>query len=340
MSDTLSNREPASNKRQRTDADEPLEEDVVKDTEVWLHDGNIVVISKNIAFRVHKSVLSLHSEVFRDLFLLPPPPGDEQSTSFEGCPTVRMPDTPEDLRHLLLVVCCGKDYYHENDEIVPVPCKVLCSLIRMGHKYAIPKVLNDALSRLKRYYTSDLSLWDDQDRRGRYVTVGAKDHIPTIQVAHLTNTPSILPSAFLDMAYFAEDDIVTLSKCGAQCQCGLSPELVRQALRGKAAIIANITGRLLAIHTVVPASKCPTPERCTMVAHQVLRTEIWMGGFRTKCSIVTVFQPLCAWYWREVKDRLCPSCMNASRTTDEDLRKSEWKELPRFFSLKIDDWPA
>ena len=48
-------------------------------------------------------------------------------------------------------------YYHENDEIIPVPCDVLCSLIRMGHEFGIQKVLDDALSRLKKYYTSDLS---------------------------------------------------------------------------------------------------------------------------------------------------------------------------------------
>ena len=111
MSDTHPNQDPTSKKRQRTDADEPEGPgdsgvEVVKDTQVWLLDGNIVLISKNIAFRVHMSVLSFHSEVFRGLFLLPPSAGEK---TFEECPTVQMSDNPDDLRHLLLVVCCGKE---------------------------------------------------------------------------------------------------------------------------------------------------------------------------------------------------------------------------------------
>ena len=76
----------------------------------------------------------------------------------------------------------------------------------MGHKYAIPKVLNDALSRLKRYYTSDLSTWSDKPRRAKHVSVSFEDYLRVIEVAYLTNTTSILPSAFLDMAYWVETD--------------------------------------------------------------------------------------------------------------------------------------
>ena len=46
--------------------------DPQKDGEVWLSDGNIVVIARGeVAFRIHKSILSLRSEVFRGLFSLP-----------------------------------------------------------------------------------------------------------------------------------------------------------------------------------------------------------------------------------------------------------------------------
>ena len=106
-------------------------------------------------------------------------------------------------------------YYYENDEIIPVPCDVLCSLIRMGHEFGIQKVLDDALSRLKKYYTSDLSAWEDGDRRANFVTVGPTDHLLAIQAAYLTNTPSILPTAFLEMCHRVEDHIVTLSSCSA-----------------------------------------------------------------------------------------------------------------------------
>lgn len=79
--------------------------EVQKDEEVWLPDGNVVVVCRNTAFRLHKSVLARHSEVFRDLFTLPEAGVDEY---MEDCPVVHLnSDDPHDLRHLFLVVCCG-----------------------------------------------------------------------------------------------------------------------------------------------------------------------------------------------------------------------------------------
>ena len=90
-------------KRART-GDGPHDAD--RDPEVWLSDGNIVVVSRQVAFRVHKSILSHHSVIFRDLFSLPDQGADEM---MEGCPVVRLDaDDPIDLQRLFLVLCCGK----------------------------------------------------------------------------------------------------------------------------------------------------------------------------------------------------------------------------------------
>ncbi|KAM5541916.1 hypothetical protein V8D89_004226 [Ganoderma adspersum] len=311
-------------------------DNVVKDSEVWLPDGNVVLISQNIAFRVHKSILSLHSWVFRNLLILPPPAGCEPPI-FEDCPVVLMSDsdTPEDLRHLFLALCCGNDYYHQNDEIVPVPCEVLCSLIRMGHKFAIKKVLDDALSRLKKHYTSDLSVWEDRERRAKFVTVAPTDHPLAIQAAYLTNTPSILPTAFLEMCHCVEGHIMTLSTCGTGCQYGPIASDVVQATTGRAALTANVTARLLAIHASVPAPQCRTQERCALVAQHLLRAEIRSGVHAGICTWEAAFQPLCTRYWGRFEDQLCALCRDKSRAEDEQLRTLAWKNLPGFFGLPV-----
>ncbi len=84
--------------------------DIQKDEQVWFSDGNIVIVAANkFAFRVHKCILSLRSEVFRDLFSLA---YAEAATAevMDGCPVVHLTDSPEDIRHLFLVLCCGKKY--------------------------------------------------------------------------------------------------------------------------------------------------------------------------------------------------------------------------------------
>ena len=104
-------------KRART-GDGPHDAD--RDPEVWLSDGNIVVVSRNVAFRVHKSILSHHSEIFHDLFSLPDQGDKGVDEMMDGCPVVRLDsDEPEDLQRLFLVLCCGK-------KCVPDP---LCVLI-------------------------------------------------------------------------------------------------------------------------------------------------------------------------------------------------------------------
>ena len=82
---------------------------IKRDSEVWFEDGNVVVIAQNTAFRFHKSVLSLHSPVFRDLFSVPQPSpaGGKAEELLEGCSVVRVSDTSYDFRELLRAIYGG-----------------------------------------------------------------------------------------------------------------------------------------------------------------------------------------------------------------------------------------
>ena len=84
--------------------------DLQKDGDVRLLDGNIVVIARGeVAFRVHKSILSLRSEVFRGLFSLPDAgSAGSVADTIDGAPVVHVSDSPADIRRLFLVICCGR----------------------------------------------------------------------------------------------------------------------------------------------------------------------------------------------------------------------------------------
>lgn len=74
----------------------------------WLEDGNVILVAENMGFRVHRTILSMHSAFFRDMFSLPQPqtPGG----FIEGCPDVRMVgDTPEDIALMLRVMYYGEE---------------------------------------------------------------------------------------------------------------------------------------------------------------------------------------------------------------------------------------
>ncbi|KAJ7935112.1 hypothetical protein B0H13DRAFT_1474520, partial [Mycena leptocephala] len=61
-------------------------------------DGSVVLQAENTQFRVHWSILSIHSSVFHDMQGLPQPPDQD---SIEGCPVVQLSDLAADVEHIL-----------------------------------------------------------------------------------------------------------------------------------------------------------------------------------------------------------------------------------------------
>ena len=74
--------------------------EICPSSELWMNDGNIVVIAGGTAFKVHRGVLARQSPVFRDMFAIPLPPSDGKNT-VDGSPVVHVSETPEDFRYLL-----------------------------------------------------------------------------------------------------------------------------------------------------------------------------------------------------------------------------------------------
>ena len=64
-------------------------------SDFWFEDGSIVVVVDNVAFRIHQSLLSHHSNVFAGLFTVPQPPNhdnNEGNDMMDDCPMVHLSD--------------------------------------------------------------------------------------------------------------------------------------------------------------------------------------------------------------------------------------------------------
>ncbi|KIJ64940.1 hypothetical protein HYDPIDRAFT_28286 [Hydnomerulius pinastri MD-312] len=71
----------------------------------WLEDGNVVLEAEDKFFRVHRSVLSASSQVFKDAFALPQPLADSEDEKLDGCPVIHLQDKAVDLQHVLKALC-------------------------------------------------------------------------------------------------------------------------------------------------------------------------------------------------------------------------------------------
>ena len=79
---------------------------------LWFPDGNVVLATDAYLFKVHKSMLSSQSSVFRDMFDLPLVDGPDESEvggmvpeTYDGLPLVKLADEKgEELMYLLRAV--------------------------------------------------------------------------------------------------------------------------------------------------------------------------------------------------------------------------------------------
>lgn len=93
----------------RDPQDTALEVDVRRPhDELWFRDGNVVLVAETTCFRVHGSILSRSSTVFRDMLELATPPASSDDTQMmEGCPIVPLTDTAHDLTVILSLLYYG-----------------------------------------------------------------------------------------------------------------------------------------------------------------------------------------------------------------------------------------
>lgn len=88
-----------------------------RDEEFWYSDGSIILVARDVEFRVYKGLLTRHSPVFRDMFFLPQLPASVPAECAEpSCPMVHLSDSSEDLRHILRVYMPrgGPRYIHKS----------------------------------------------------------------------------------------------------------------------------------------------------------------------------------------------------------------------------------
>ncbi len=98
----MSGTDGTPSKHVRTDdglADPELSfDDLTRDEEFWLDDGNIVLVAGKCAFKIYQGLMAVQSPVFSDMFATANP---NVGQLYDGCPVIRSSDSKEDVRHLL-----------------------------------------------------------------------------------------------------------------------------------------------------------------------------------------------------------------------------------------------
>lgn len=147
----------SAHKRKRTNSGNVKEEakcTAARSTAIWFEDGNVILEAESTKFRVHKSILALHSSVLSDMFLLAKPDAHLDSTE-EGCPVVEMKgDLASEWEELLCLIYHG---YRKTRPNQALSFGQISAMLRLGHKYCFRTYQQEALERFVDAFGPD---WD------------------------------------------------------------------------------------------------------------------------------------------------------------------------------------
>ncbi|KAI1786600.1 hypothetical protein LXA43DRAFT_897702 [Ganoderma leucocontextum] len=329
-----------------------LPDEIQRDSDIWFEDGNVIVIAQNTAFRFHKGVLSHHSQVFRDLFLVPQPSISRAGSSIDvldGCPVVRVSDTSYDFRELLRAIYGGVSYLHP-DRSAAFP--VLAALGRLAHKYQLDQLLEAVVHRLKSTFTTQLEVWD---RSGGFenptrspLKLSHRHAIEALNLIRLLDKPEMVPTALYCCCQLGPDALVLGLKredrvsleCLSSSDLVLCLETKALLVRQTVLLLSRLCQALAArIKEAADDGRCPSQFTCVVALKRLL------DNWRDFPHEYTDEDPLNEYYMEtldaeEADEKMCSACVGAVRIKLSELRKEAWMDLPHLMRLKLEGWTS
>ncbi|KAJ7133018.1 hypothetical protein C8R46DRAFT_923764 [Mycena filopes] len=155
----------------------------------WFDDGNVILMSDDMAFRVYKGMVAQHSPMLRAKL-------EHGVTDIvDGCPAVQLDDDTTDLSNFLTVIHGCERSFQLNSKS---DFTTLVGVLRIATKYKADALRRRALHPLRRIYPTELSEWDDNFES--HSMIWHLDPVTVINTARELSALSVLPAAMTFLA--------------------------------------------------------------------------------------------------------------------------------------------
>ncbi|KAF9783233.1 hypothetical protein BJ322DRAFT_1212043 [Thelephora terrestris] len=294
-------------------------------------DGNVEVLCGNTLFRVHTSILSLHSAALRQMFI---PANLAAAESPNGCPRILSSDTATDFATLLKVIYLPG--YPERNKVSDF--NTFSSLLRITANYEMPAVRTQLIEVVRDAYPETFEGVTPTKSIGERVFSGPTPH-PN-EVLNLFVQQGL--TSALPVAYYmaARRGISSLMDRSLSQRATLSPEVLESAIKGLVALQKlelNETYRLVLgpkISQTCSSPNCPSRIATGLkvsAAHQKVIDQITDSSW----SGTKVLQVLSLSSINEGDpDGFCEVCVKGWEAGHLEVRKKAWNMLPGAFGLK------
>ncbi|KLO16673.1 hypothetical protein SCHPADRAFT_994956 [Schizopora paradoxa] len=303
---------------------------------LWFSDGSVVLATDLYLFKVHKTVLSLHSSVFKDMFDFPGVDGltnggvisESAQDMYEGLPLVTLVGySGEDVAHLLRAVYEPR-YYDSRRNQTPLP--VVIALLTLSTKYDFKTIRSDIILTISRYYSIDFPVHMSVatgDQSFPLFGVERWDcHFPLLAAAFKCNADVLLPSLYSVCSGFQLEHVLDMSKT-LPPECSRALILGRERLRSSLVTLAlNLPGR---VQKGIAEHICPDEESCLSTVGFInwQSAEVVNALLGYECGIAFVYDTL---------GSVCERC-GVYLANEIDVRWNViWRNVPSYFELP--DW--
>ncbi|KAJ7450680.1 hypothetical protein B0H11DRAFT_318401 [Mycena galericulata] len=315
-------------KRARNESDAPPAS--LTRSRIWYFDGSVVLQAETTQFRVHASILSAGSTVFKDMFEVARAPSNLES-EVEGCPLVQLYDDKALDVELVLNALYDRNFYQKREKSFAQ----VSAMWRLGKKYGFDELRDDALRRLEGHYPSTLAdfqarLWSSPAEH--LISPYPGRLIDSIKLARETGLVSILPAALYTICARKENQrdthesimsglrgfdnrLVHLSDADKKLCLLVMSDLVEKQWKGPYSWTKNVGARC-SMRGTYGSSKC-------MTTNEVVKQALGFPVPKVHALTPVMFG----------KDQLCTQCAASCETVFANGQKALWDELPALFGL-------
>ncbi|CAA7266032.1 unnamed protein product [Cyclocybe aegerita] len=304
-------------------------------SDIWMDDGSIVLQAEFTQFRVHRTMLTRHSNIFKDMFSVSQPSSD---LTVEGCPVVHLSDSAQDMKYVLSAL-----YDQTYISRVAIPFPAVAAMLRLGNKYEFIQLREDALFRLRSEFPSTLKEWQVLPSDYTHMVTQGGILYDIINLALEEGLFSILPAAY----YLCIQDIVspanTLLKLSSPLRAGqneifsgqkrndgtlatLPPSVQKACILGREEILvqqAQATLGWLDVDSEV-SDNCNQQHSCATTCTQLVSI-LWKPVPEPCRSLEK---------WSQLDPRgLCSACREEAKRIHEAGRQHMWEKMPQIFGF-------
>ncbi|KAI0742514.1 hypothetical protein C8Q80DRAFT_1273169 [Daedaleopsis nitida] len=324
----------------------PSSDEHVRDEALWLEDGDLILVAARTEFCVYREPLLQHSTVLRDMVLTQGADRTDRTSSdtLETVPatvqTLRLSDTPEDLRYFLLAFFAGLGTPLRVGLLHPT-FHELSAHIRLGRKYGVEPMVQAGVEYLQIYFpdTSDLSLWDLPEL---FHPPGfeANQIVGIVNLARLTGTTSILPSALINASVRGKDLVKGFTRADGTQETLTKDDLIR-VMNGRILLSRACASATHKVFRPEVADACTRPDVCGPALERMVQH---LSDNENYLFHIT-FRPKTWWTFcveqNDSERLLCSKCFNMVGRWEcgrqEEQSKSLLAKLWDIWDLKKDD---